>query len=787
MTFQLTTSLLLHHAILLHKLITQCLSSPALTNNISVKYLTIARDLAQLSTLFQDCHIHTILFDMEVYIDLVQSPHILTLPLSIDKEKAKETCQRGRFGTEAVRQITDPCQATLIINLHQNRLKYNEPDLLRLPESCGMFKLRHRIAVELAYENEFDVSWNEIDRTAIYQGGGNLLLAVLYESSQATLLKPLIKSALLVCEYCPNIQTEILCSDIVECINATQRGHRQNVLPIGTEVTWDVKRNERGQFLEEDGPKAEVLSQCLYPRRQSHQDCASIPSDSLLNYITGSLNGSKMSTNHMGEFEFRIPTINWSEDDNSIEDLMLSTEAVAPLQVYPMFSPNRSRTSLRFITAEGVQQEIPSVATYTQPFGLWTWVIGILGFAAIMALMTSVIKAKARSGPIKQMGATLFWMYGTLMDQVNDFFLSTEHDRFKPIVTKLLFLALMLAYALNNLYRAELNVNYVAGNNLFPLWHRIEQLQNFTTIYIPMGPCTYNVAKYDVKHGQDPSVLKDNYMTDACLMKSDSFCAKPPDDTTCFLISQLSLLSYVNMKMYPSCEMLLFNVDVPDSKTPAKDLTGCPDRLVHLLRKLNLKFKYFPLEELKFYVRNNLTQSRTALLTTEYMMPVIWKEFERAMVEDRGLKFSHNYFKPEDAAFREQPLRLQIMSGVEHVYARVVTDRVHNLLTSGVWEFWAEFGRWRRKEVRMERNAGGSDFVPLGVQHDGVYLLFVITGILLGVSVVMFAASFVYRKRDNLNARRILSVFGPPKCRKVSIDSRLTLLNSPTLRINVRA
>ena len=58
-------------------------------------------------------------------------------------------------------------------------------------------------------------------------------------------------------------------------------------------------------------------------------------------------------------------------------------------------------------------------------------------------------------------------------------------------------------------------------------------------------------------------------------------------------------------------------------------------------------------------------------------------------------------------------------------YTRIVTDRAHNLLSTGIWGFWIDFGSWRKELLSSDRFAA-SETVPLTIKHDGIYFAFLL-------------------------------------------------------------
>ena len=169
----------------------------------------------------------------------------------------------------------------------------------------------------------------------------------------------------------------------------------------------------------------------------------------------------------------------------------------------------------------------------------------------------------------------------------------------------------------------------------------------------------------------------------------------------------------------------------------------CRNKRTRLLYRLNQKFRYFPDDQLPAYIQNELSKPQTAFVTTESFMPTVWPEFERAMRGNKSLRFSHNYFSPQDTTVKKREARIIVASGMPYKYTRVVTDRAHHLQSSGIWKFLLSmiYDHWGRENPRLEQVII-PDFVPLTLHHDGVYLLLQMTGYLLGVSVVAFLITF---------------------------------------------
>ena len=109
------------------------------------------------------------------------------------------------------------------------------------------------------------------------------------------------------------------------------------------------------------------------------------------------------------------------------------------------------------------------------------------------------------------------------------------------------------------------------------------------------------------------------------------------------------------------------------------------------------------------------------------------------MRHNSSLRFSHNYFSPEDTTLRKQESRIVVGSGMPEKYTRVVTHRASHLQSSGIWKLLLcrAYDKLERTSPRLEQVVI-PDFVPLTFHHDGVYLLMQVTSAFLGVSTIAF-------------------------------------------------
>ena len=214
------------------------------------------------------------------------------------------------------------------------------------------------------------------------------------------------------------------------------------------------------------------------------------------------------------------------------------------------------------------------------------------------------------------------------------------------------------------------------------------------------------------------------------------YCKRPVDETTCLLRDKL----YKLLTMHSShCRILLQNLHKSDAEL-GQTLEVCKAESVHSMLKYSRMFKVFPEAELSSYVRHEMLQPRTATLMMAEALPPIWSEFEKAMTEVRGLKFSHNYYMEDNSWMLNRRSKLVVSCGLPKAQ-KVVARRVNNFLTSGTWDFWVSLDS-RKIEKRSDGNEPRPrrtpEFEPLTLSHDSMYILALISGSTTAASLMCF-------------------------------------------------
>ena len=344
---------------------------------------------------------------------------------------------------------------------------------------------------------------------------------------------------------------------------------------------------------------------------------------------------------------------------------------------------------------------------------------------------------------------------GVLLDQVEfSIIRKTRTGLWRVLISSLLVSCLILAFALNYIYKAVLNVNYVTGKELFCPWSRLDQLLNFSALYIPTGACLWDEMEAKFRSGDEKTKEEVAYeMADTCL---DSIwqdgCPELIDATLCIFNDEL-LSSF--MRRQRSGHNSCLHIQPDSLGTEAAENTSCFDPVISLLGKYHEVSQRFPQTELPTYIKTKLIKPQTALLVTEGTFPGIWQKFKQAMVEDQRLKFSHNYLSETDrSVFLKQRERLLVASGMPESHTRLISGRIHAIVASGTWDFWKPIDS-RRLNESIFKAAGIAPYAPFSMEHDGIYVLWLILGALLGTSTASFlvAVWFSYISKTELLAR----------------------------------
>ena len=167
----------------------------------------------------------------------------------------------------------------------------------------------------------------------------------------------------------------------------------------------------------------------------------------MLNYILRPFDNSSMVTTSIGVRWSDTPSIVWSEDYATAEKQALVNSF--PVQMYPMFSPNKTKTNLKLITGDGIYKTVPSAFMYTQEFSAAVW-LGLAGSSILIPAFIGVVSELDGGQASKGRSWTLFSTYAALLDQVVQWSVPRRWKTARTIVPRLAVLLLPCASVLNN-------------------------------------------------------------------------------------------------------------------------------------------------------------------------------------------------------------------------------------------------------------------------------------------------------------------------------------------------
>ena len=692
---------------------------------------SVSKDLGQLSLSYQHCHIHIMLYDTEV------SLHGIRTPYTVSQRGIKFALFKiGVLTIPKLRNMINPCQAAFQVFIPRDGQSI-EYQAMRLHEGkLAWYKLKQRYSfVLLDYPTRLRGDMH------IYYYGGNLAIVLKYEGNKKneTGAYGSLECATVYCDHCLQPEQMVTCSSISHCLKLVGQAHEE-MAQGGSLAKWFFYAQRSAS--DNAGREKPFNYYCSRPEHAKARQCTVSLKDAMFNYLAGSLNIS-VSGQRIARGA-AVPEISWSGDHFTVEEH--AVEDLLPLNVYPMLSPTESTSGLKFITADGVYSADLALSIYSQPFDLAIWGAALGLFFVLLVMIALTFKAEDdKVNVCKTIGWGFFWAYSILLDQVDFPVIRKARAGARLLIGSFLVISLVLAFVLNNSYRAVLNVDYITGDELICPRDRLDQLVNLTTLYIPTGACVWKHLIELKPHGplfsgKDVELLTFTTGYFCGASQRWSHCKEPIDGILCTLHEEKAVTTLQVGTHHENCKRSVdsFLGRTEDRKTPGFE--HCWDPRLRLLWRLNRIFKYFPLAELETYIKGQVSQPGTALVVNERMFPVVWNKFEKAMQEDRNLKFGHNYFDDSDTTLVKKRTRLFVASGMPQAHTRLVTGRMHNLLGSGTWEFWISLETQRMKEHRFEK-APLSAVTPISMKHDSVYVLLIITGALGGLSAVSFFTS----------------------------------------------
>ena len=143
------------------------------------------------------------------------------------------------------------------------------------------------------------------------------------------------------------------------------------------------------------------------------------------------------------------------------------------MSILPFLTVNQTRRSLKLITADAVRAKALAIDIYLTPFDISTWVaVVVLVFGGTSLIVTAVSKRRGYKSTVGMLKRALLWIYSALLEQPDDSNFSTSRAA-NGAPRAVLLLTLFMCCAVNNVYRALLNVAYLTGNEFETKWEEV--------------------------------------------------------------------------------------------------------------------------------------------------------------------------------------------------------------------------------------------------------------------------------------------------------------------------
>ena len=201
--------------------------------------------------------------------------------------------------------------------------------------------------------------------------GGNLLWSLIYSGNDSERLVNTLQYGYLTCHPCLVTDHVFSCSKLEACFWAMEHAYTVTT-EDGRRIRWPILPQGTNDK-QKTGTYDPLHEACFFAG--SVVDCEGLDAKTILmNYMLGSLNRTALGSPLDSDVFFKLmPFIGWSEDDPDIEGDAIY--GITPLHIIPVNSPNKSKTSLRFITSDGIYQRNPSLFMYIQPLdqAIWLW------------------------------------------------------------------------------------------------------------------------------------------------------------------------------------------------------------------------------------------------------------------------------------------------------------------------------------------------------------------------------------------------------------------------------
>ena len=375
-----------------------------------------------------------------------------------------------------------------------------------------------------------------------------------------------------------------------------------------------------------------------------------------------------------------------------------------PISVIPA---GRS-VQFRFITADGIQRDLASFATFAAPFSGNVWLA--LGCATIF--LAVCIAAVGSLSCIYALPGSVIQIAAPLVEKV------VVDTRFSHAASTMMTCWIFVAIVVTTCYKSMMKSNYMIEQKYTTRWKSFKEIENFTLVYAES--IRDEVWRSSLTRGLEN--WKENLIVCRTGIKTyDHKCVLSHEhlfwQTYCFVIP-------ASADERSACEVFWLMVS-----TKHFCLLGqqCPDnanfkmwlsRRTSLLWNMANHSRIRGFGKIRRVIREELLQPRTAFVSPAETFDADWKIFEEES-NVLGVRFSHS----EDYESFGSMFGFQLTSGFNEHVGNAVHQRGEMLMESGIFWLWKKWEMLRRV-FNSPKVPNGKTFVELSFRNSDLHLTF---------------------------------------------------------------
>ena len=404
----------------------------------------------------------------------------------------------------------------------------------------------------------------------------------------------------------------------------------------------------------------------------------------------------------------------------------LSYKRVEPGVHAAMVVPVGRSVQFRFITADGIQSDRASFASFSAPFSNNMWLaLGCTGvfLAVCVAAMSSHSFVCALPRSIIEVAAPL-------LEKVT---VDARVSRSASImVTCWIFVAIVITTS----YKSMMKSNYMIEQKYTTKWKSFREIENFTFIH---AESIYDKFWLDLIT-EEFQKWRNNL--NVCKTEATSYNQKCVQSHE-YLFWQSYCLVLVSIDERFACEVF----DLAWRAAYFCCMQHCPDnekfknwlrRRKSLLQNIARHSVVRPFSQIGRVIREEMLQPRTAFVSPAETFDGDWKIFEE---ESSALHVRFSYSQnSEDFG---SMFGYQLTSGFNEHVGNAMHLRAEMLMESGIFWLWKQWEKLRR-DFGNRITPGGKKFVELSFRNSDIHLTFAVYWIGILVALLFRGAEYLW-------------------------------------------